>query len=106
MGMMTTIALVEQYKAGEIGLKQALSIHLFVNHYPPVPKQWMPIALSIIERYATDVNLGYKIQNPLDKEKFTAEEIVAYLHLDLFLPGVEFSIGIMKGSPLYEPELN
>jgi len=106
MGTMKTIALVEQYKAGKIGLKKALSIHLFKNHYPPVSKQWLPIVLSIIERCATDKNLEYKIQNPLQKEKITAQEIVECLHLELFLPGVEFSIEIMKGSPLYEPELN
>jgi len=51
MGRITTEALVQAGEEYEIELSRLLAIHLWTNHYPPVPPEMVPVALEAIQNY-------------------------------------------------------
>jgi len=64
------------------------------------------VVLAVVNRYESDDNLSYKVDNPVRGGKICAEDLVEQMHLEPFLPGVEIEMGIIEGPRWFDPEMN
>ncbi len=90
MGMLDRMALVERARNGESTMREALQQFLSTNFYPPLSTDaipaWVEVILTMIERFQTDQNLDYDIDNPMcPGETISACKIAEDLRLGPFL---------------------
>jgi hypothetical protein len=83
MGSTYAAGLAQTVEEGGIALEDAINLHLTVNHYPPVPRQFTPVALKALEcasygAYEDEIEMP----NGLTR---TAGQIIDGLHLEHFI---------------------
>lgn len=71
------------------GLESAMSYHLTVNHYPPVPSEMVPVCITAVE-LAADDDWDAEVTLPegityRDRTTAPASAIVESHHLDAFV---------------------
>jgi hypothetical protein len=83
MGRLHAEEFAESVKEGNISLEAALEYHLTGNHYPPVHRSFIPVAIKAIELGNND-DWDKEIKMPNGKT-LTAAKIIEGLHLESFL---------------------
>lgn len=85
MGTMSAMGMVEEAGVNEL----TLGWHLQSNHYPPIPKAMIPVALEAIDAYnEEDVERTISLRDICQfqgKDSAPAYEIVDYMHLHSFI---------------------
>lgn len=87
MGNMQAQEFAGAVESGEMSLGMALTWHLTSNHFPPIHRDFIPVAKEAIER-ANEGDWDHEILMPNGLTR-TVSQIVEGLHLDSFLSGGE-----------------
>lgn len=86
MGMLAVTELAQKVEAGTMSLRDALHRHLATGFVNPIPEEWIPVCMGIIERYqGGDRELYYDIPVPGKPDSLVAESITEDLHLEPFM---------------------
>lgn len=103
MGMLAAVELANKVQAGTLSLTDAVAQHFSTGFVRPIRSEWIPVCVSIIERYkGGDHDLSYEVHVPgKDNVLVTAESIIEDLHLDAFSGELESeqTIGPYEGNP-------
>lgn len=83
MGNLHSQEFANMVDEGEIKLEQAIGWHLSSNHYPPIDKAFVPVAMGAIE-LANDGRWDAELVYPNGLTRTVAHTIEG-LHLDAFL---------------------
>lgn len=83
---MGNLQATEMADTPELTMEQALTWHLQVNHYPPVPKEMVPVCMEAIDAYWED-NLDKEVALPegvffRGMPTAPARDIIIQHHLD------------------------
>lgn len=100
MGLMSAMSMAEAVSDNEVGLEGALVMHLRSNHYPPLPLDYVEVAMEVIailtedpEDFEVEVTLPPSV-NPIPRQAFVDEDgalvcqagiLANILHLGAFL---------------------
>ena len=87
MGNMQAQAFSDAVVEGGISLDSALTWHLQANHFPPIHKDFLPVAKEAIER-ANDGDWDHEITMPNGQVR-TVSFIVDGMHLSNFISEAE-----------------
>ena len=90
MGYSQAEGMAEMVQEGQTSLHQALTYHLRVNHYPPVPESMVDVALRAIEAGSKDdwtkrIRLPEGVEHRLYGGAAPAFAIVEAFHLEPFV---------------------
>lgn len=90
MGHTQAAAFAEAVADGEVSLEAALEYHLTANHFPPIPRSVIPVAVKVIElanvgEFDADVELPDGITYRDGRSSAPVWACCEAWHLDAFL---------------------